>query len=471
MFDLGNSSRDGKASFGALALVALSIGVSFWSIGNKLDQSVTMREEVELGFDRAENQYAVRQKETTASSAFGYFLLGGTGAVCWALSAPGRLRWNKPLVWLAVLFVGWVGFSLLWSIEPIQTVRKLSILGLMLVGAVGIGAKFDLEEFLEIIVLVIGGFVAIGLLAELQYGTLRPWQGVYRFAGTMHPNDQGLNCALLAMAAWIRDGSTRFSPTTRKILAAAGLAGLWFSKSRTTLAALVIAGVVYLVLRARGSQRWLVLTGSLALAGVGGMAYSFLSVSVLNEATNVAEMGRNDNVSSLTGRLPLWEGLVHDAEKRPIAGYGYGAFWGAKNILEYSKREHWHIPHAHNAYLDLVLATGLVGLVLYVVWVLATAAVAAVRYERTGRLAHLFVCCALLFSVMHGVTESKLPSSGLAGFFLLALMVMEAVQRSAWRESVDPAAATSRAVGPRRRLAPRRWPRLSRRESFHTFQA
>jgi O-antigen ligase len=464
------SPRKETASFGAIAIVALLIGVSFWSVGNKIDQSVAMREEMQIGFHRAENQHAVRQKETTASTAFGFLLLAGTGAACWSVAPPNRLRWNTPLLWLAMLFFAWAGFSLLWSIEPIQTVRKLAILGLMLIASVGFAAKFDLEEFLEIIVMVIGGIALIGILAEIRYGTMRPWQGIYRFSGTMHPNDQGLNCAILALAAWMLEGSPRFGPTTRKILVLAGLAGLWFSKSRTTLAAFVIAGVVYLVLRSRGSQRWLVFSAALTLAGVGGLLYNFVSVSVLKQTTNVAEMGRHDNVSSLTGRLPLWEELLRDAKKRPLAGHGYGGFWGAKNILTYSERNHWHIPHAHNTYLDLVLAIGVIGLVLYVVWVVSTAAAAAVRYERTGRVGQLFVVCALVFSLVHGATESKIPSPGLIGFSILTLMMMEAIQRSAWQE---PGGLSVRRSGMRRvlqPLAPRAWPGITKRAPQTTYR-
>jgi exopolysaccharide production protein ExoQ len=453
-----------------MALVALVMSVSFWSIGNALDHSVVMQKEMEIGFDRTENQYAVRQKETTTSSAFGFFLLGGMGAACWAMSPHGSLRWNKPLFWLAMLYIGWAGFSLLWSVDPMQTVRKLTILGLMLVGALGIGAKFTLEEFLEIIVLVVVGFAAVGVLAEIHHGTFRPWKADYRFSGTMHPNDQGLNCAILAMAAWMLEGSTKFSPTTRRILVLAGLTGLWFSKSRTTLAGLVIAGIFYLILRSRGSNRWLALSSALSFAAIAALVYSLLSVSVLKQTINVAEMGRNQNVSTLSGRLPLWRELLHDAAKKPAVGRGYGAFWGERNILEYSERNHWHIPHAHNAYLDLVLGTGVIGLVLYAVWVLATIGVAAVRYERTGRVAQLFVVCALAFSLVHGVTESKIPGAGVIAFAILTMLMMEAVQRSAWQERCEDAWAPSLAPQVRPRLAPRIWRGIVERAPRSAFR-
>jgi O-antigen ligase len=451
-----NTRCSSAASIAAKFVVALLIGVSYWSIGNKLDQSVTLREQMEIGFDRAENQYAVQQKETTTSSAVGYFLLGATGIGCWLTAPAGRLRWTSLLFGFALLFIGWAVLSLTWSIEPIQTVRKIAILGLMLLGALGMAAKFDLEDFLEILILVLGSMAAIGLLAELRFGTFMPWKGTYRFCGTMHPNDQGLNCAVLALASWFASDSKLIGPNMRRALMLGGLIGLWLSKSRTTLGALVIAGAVYLILHARGLQRWMVASSCATIVAIAGIVYSFVSVSVIKETANVAEMGRGENISSLTGRLPLWSELWHAATKRPVLGHGFGGFWGEKNILKYSEMEHWHIPHAHNAYLDLILALGAVGLSLYVAWVVATIAYGAVRYERTGRMAHLFVACLAALSLAHGATESKFPGSGLAGFFVLTVMLMEAVQVSA--QSVAAASPLTLRRRPMQSRTPHVWP-------------
>jgi O-antigen ligase len=326
------------------------------------------------------------------------------------------------------LYVGWCAFSILWSVEPQQTFRKLAILGLMLVGAFGLARRFSLEDLIWIAVTALAGFVAVGVLAETASGTFRPWRSDYRFAGTCHPNDQGLQCALLALGAGFVAWQGKDRPWVRRLVIAGALAGLALSKSRTTLAALVFAAAVALILRSRGTQRWLVLSGCLTAVALVGIGASFISVAALDQTADVASMGRRENVTSLTGRLPLWHQLWKAADDHLVAGHGFGAFWGEKNVLKYSEIFSWHIPHGHNAYLDLILSIGILGGLLYLTWILAVAGTAALQHERDGRPAHVFVVSLVVFSLVHGVTESKFPGAGIAGFILFTLLAAATIR-------------------------------------------
>ena len=425
------------ATWTARCAAALAIGIGFWFVGHSLAISRMLDLAGALSADRVENHFAVQQSETTTSSAVGYFVIGGMGLYC-LLTAARDVNWRHPLLWLGALYVTWCAASILWSIEPIQSFRKLAILGLMLAGAFGAASRFDLEDVVWIVLLVLAGFVGIGVLAETALGTFRPWRSDYRFAGTCHPNDQGLQCALLALVAGFAAFNDRDRPWLRRGLVVFGLAGLALSKSRTTLLALIVAAAIGLVLRSRGLQRWLILSVGVALLCVGGIFSSFVSVAAIDQSADIASLGRRENISSLTGRLPLWHELWKAADDRVLAGYGYGAFWGERNVLKYSRMLSWHIPHAHNAYLDSVLTVGVVGTALYLTWVLATAGLATARYGQSGRRAELFVACAVLFSLVHGVAESKLPGAGVAGFTLLA-----ATAALTLRPAGQPAAANA----------------------------
>jgi O-antigen ligase len=425
---------------------ALAIVVAFWFVGHAFDASTTMRAESAISADRVENHFAVQQRETTTSSAVGYFLLGGLGAACWLSGAARGANFRSPLMLFCAAYVGWCLFSLMWSIEPPQSVRKLAILMLMLTAGFGLSARYELEDLVWITVLTLAAFVGIGVLAELAAGTFRPWRSDYRFCGTCHPNDQGLQCALLAMAAGFADFGRRDRPWLRQGLILAGVAGLALSKSRTTLAALVAAAALALVLRSRGLQRWLVLATCITLVSLAGMAMSFVSATAIDQTADVAAMGRRENINSLTGRLPLWHELWKAADDHWLVGHGFGGFWGSDNVLKYSKIFSWHIPHGHNAYLDMVLAIGFVGMGLYLAWSVATMAVAAARQERSRRAAERFVVCLLAFSLVHGATESKFPSSGIGGFFLIVAMVALAVRAP---QAAPAAATTLRSESPR----------------------
>jgi O-antigen ligase len=200
------------------------------------------------------------------------------------------------------------------------------------------------------------------------------------------------------------------------------------SKSRTTLIAFVAAAAVALILRSRGAQRWIVSATCIATLCLAGILSSFLSVAAVSEAGNVAAMGRKQHLSSLTGRLPLWKELWKAADDRLWLGHGMGAFWNGKSVTKYSRMFGWHIPHAHNAYLDLILQVGFIGMALHVVWLVGTGVVALGRYDRFLRPADLFVTSFMAFEVVHGISESKLPGSGEAGFLMLAVVMMVSLQ-------------------------------------------
>ena len=458
-----------RASWTSRCAAALAIVASFWFVGHSLDASTTMRAESAISAGRVENHFAVQQRTTTTSSAVGYFLLGGLGVACWLGASSNGVNWRHPLLLFCALYVGWCVFSLLWSLEPPQSVRKLAILMLMLAGALGLAARYELEDMVSIAVLALAALVGVGVLAELAAGTFRPWRSDYRFAGTCHPNDQGLQCALLALAAGFADIQQRKRPWLRHAFVGLGVAGLALSKSRTTLAALVVALALAFVLRSRGMKRWMMLATCVSLVCLGGMALSFVSAAAIDQTADVATMGRRENVSSLTGRLPLWHELWKAADDHLLIGQGFGGFWGSDNVMKYSKIFSWHVPHGHNAYLDMVLTIGFVGLALYLAWALATLLIAAVRHERSARAAELFVVCFLAFSLVHGVTESKLPSSGIAGFLLLVAMATIAVRApqplsvgAAGRASTEPRRRAGRFPARRRRVAGAGFPLLNR---------
>lgn len=416
-----------SARFAAAALLV----VSFWFVGHSVYESQVIVEEQALGPDRAENRVAVQQAETTTSSAIGYFLLGGAGVALFVMAPMRDLRWRPGLLLACGVFVAWSFLSILWSVDPMQSFRKLVIFSLLLAAAFGAAARFELDDLIWALLLSLTVIVGVGLLAEAALGTLRPWRSDYRFCGTVHPNDQGLQCALLALGAALAEPTSRRQQWWLRALMLLAMGGLWFTKSRTTLAAFLAAAGAGFILRARGTQRWLVLSACLTLVSVGGIAASFVSVAAVDESANVAAMGRTKDVNSLTGRLPLWEELLRAASRRPWLGYGHGGFWHSGNTLTYSEMFSWHIPHGHNAYLDLVLSVGLIGLALYLVWFVSGGVASAIRHEHRGRRGDLFAVCLCVFAAVHGVTESKFPGAGIGSLALFTVLAMASVERRA----------------------------------------
>jgi len=75
--------------------------------------------------------------------------------------------------------------------------------------------------------------------------------------------------------------------------------------------------------------------------------------------------------SSYTGRDEIWLFAIDHVLRKPVTGFGFQAFWGTGNLLfNWDVNESWGLraSDAHNAYLNVAVMTGLVGLALTLAW-------------------------------------------------------------------------------------------------------
>jgi O-antigen ligase len=73
---------------------------------------------------------------------------------------------------------------------------------------------------------------------------------------------------------------------------------------------------------------------------------------------------------TFTGRIPLWLASWNDVLQRPWLGYGYRAYWlgpdSPSQVIWYTDDGRYTYPsHGHNAFLDLTLELGFVGLTVF----------------------------------------------------------------------------------------------------------
>ena len=129
-----------------------------------------------------------------------------------------------------------------------------------------------------------------------------------------------------------------------------GIITLVMTKSRTTLAGFCFAGLATLFITFKPNNRVFAISLYLLAFVIVGF---FLTLSRGNVRADVASklaMGRTKDVTTLTGRLPLWELLGEAIQEKPIMGYGYLAFWDKDRIEFLSDQLKWEIPHGHNMY-------------------------------------------------------------------------------------------------------------------------
>ena len=249
-------------------------------------------------------------------------------------------------------------------------------------------------------------WLGLGVLAELSHGTFRPWQGTYRFAGIFHPNEMAINCAILTMASWYLAGGGRSRNRLLLVIAAVAATFLFLTGSRTAAGAMVLSIAALWLLM---TPAMTFITRSMALvtmAALFGMLYGF---GYFDFSENLVSMGRSDNdVSSLTGRMPLWNELLWFVSQKPWTGHGYNAFWTSDRIADISHSQQWALSSAHNTYIDMLLNVGWIGTVLCVLAMV----LALIRGARTEALeptaGYGFIAMIVIYGLAAGLLETTI---------------------------------------------------------------
>jgi exopolysaccharide production protein ExoQ len=348
-------------------------------------------------------------QEGSVVARFMIITLGSTGAFLF-IRYRARIRLNHLIFTLVLVFFGWTISSALWADDFALSARRLVSLVLMLLFASGSAARMDADRLTTFVLAIPVLNLIPGVLAELNYGTFRPFSR-QRFGGTApHPNVQAATLSvaaiLLCWSVWRSRGSRRLCYLGALLLIAGFLV---MTGSRTSVlavtAALAFSAVLWI---ARDHKRLLPVciaavfllfgfAGLFKLAIVGSGADPF--------AQAIQRPGVEDEPSTLNGRLDLWKECLKFAAQRPLLGYGYGSFWSAKRIDVISEDQTWAIQQSHSAYIEQLLALGGVGLILYL-GLLAGSLFTCSRLYFRRHDAYGAWAAVLVFILIHNVTEA-----------------------------------------------------------------
>ena len=337
----------------------------------------------------------------------------------------GRIRIRGALGWILLGFVVWAFVSLIWAEDKALTLTRLAGFGILCLGAMAIAWRFSLRETILWAFFTSGAYAGIGVLMEVLFGTFRPLASGYRFAGTLHPNSQGINCAVLLLSGIAAADVEKRGRTIFRIGAFVGFGFLVLTASRTAFGAALLAVAVYLGMVC--SKR-----AKLATAYILSIAFCVLLLALGNaflpDIKSAMMLGRDDSGNdSLNGRTGIWDEISSYIQQRPIQGYGYEGFWTPKHISEISEEEKWGVPNSHSAYVDLLLTLGAVGLIANALLLLA-GIIRALHFHKLSRDAAYAYCGTLLaFCVMDGFLESAAAEPSLPMFLSLVVLINLAV--------------------------------------------
>lgn len=336
-------------------------------------------------------------------------LMGLVGLFCLMRYGLQRLRLSGLVGWTWLALSLWTIASLSWSPDPAFTARRLLVFACLMTCACGL-AVAAFSRLPEFIAMFCALNLAVGVATDLAFGAFPSGFPESRFSGTVHPNLQGVNIALLVLAciAILLAGNRKSWLPIVGIIAALPL--LILTQSRTSMAALGLTLIFTFCVKSLRSRGLWSLAAPVAVtigfAGLFIVGVVFPASSLSELMSRVIVMERDvGGPASLTGRADLWRTVLEYSAERPLTGFGHDTFWSPRHILEISSIHQWSINQAHNAYLEILLNLGLVGLGLYVL-LMGSAWVASMRRSLQGSPAFGLASSLLLFGGLHNALES-----------------------------------------------------------------
>ena len=317
----------------------------------------------------------------------------------------GRL-WPAVLICAALVGLTWA--SVLWSVAPETTMRRVVAVGITMLLGLYVAAMFRGPRLLR---LLCWTFLSMGLLS-LVFVAAIPSLGIHddvnagMWRGIWYEKNQAgmmmFNGAIAALALLVSGGEGRRLAVATLIVCVLFMLG---TQSKTSLLCLLSGGglvVGFHVLRKVGPAAAVVLLwlGALALAGI------FTAIAASPE-TFYALLGKDP---TLTGRTAIWDAMWLYIEERPALGWGYAAFWKPDTIQADWIRfqNEWPVPHAHHSWMDLLLQLGWTG-VAFMVVAMAVAVVGVLARLPTQGVREGYWAAGFLVTIgLLGLSESML---------------------------------------------------------------
>jgi exopolysaccharide production protein ExoQ len=419
------------------------VGIAAWFVAAMLATAViglvhdpnyaTARGQEAVEEGRGLDEKAVMEEGLGVAAAgrvIGFALLLGVGGFCIATLPRGvRFRWDA-LTLLIALALLWTVASCGWSAERGTTLRELARLLVYVGVAAALALRFDLRALMFVLAAGLAGSVATAVAFEIATGGFKPWHSDYRLTGSMHSNILAVQAAVVALIAYAfaLEPGKRAAFCWAVFLAAVSI--VFLTRARTALAT-VVAGVAAVHVVGRPARQWMFLASGLATAlAVVLIVASTFGLLDRGGLLSVANMGRSDDAAGdLTGRVPLWDFVWHESAGHHLEGFGWGAFWLTERVRTARDALHWFPRHAHNAYLQIVVNIGLIGLAMLVAIGLWSLRRAASLVARTGSTEHRALVAVLAGIIVNGLAESAFAMPRDMGLFAAAAVFSVVVVR------------------------------------------
>jgi exopolysaccharide production protein ExoQ len=345
---------------------------------------------------------------------------------CFALGNRSRLTWPPHVVWFAS-YLALAGASILWAFKPEFSFTRfgtqLMILTSIILPAMlaartadilrGLFFCFVLGSILNA-VLIIGGYSTESMADTVKIG----YPGYFAYKGIL--GEFAAFAFLLSLYEILQSGWRR---GVGFIVIATSIYLVLVSESKGSLGCAVLAAILAtLVMLIVKKKR---VSPAIVLLPVP-ICYAALSHIVGNLVNRISwHMYGN---YTLSGRTDIWDLVNFEIAKRPLLGWGYRSIYlvGPDSpVLVDNGSWVGEMPSAHNGYLDTILDTGHIGLVLFLVFIFATFHAIGRVADRDPTRAWLLLSIALFISLVNFL-ESGWMRGADALWIMFVVVVAEA---------------------------------------------
>lgn len=342
-------------------------------------------------------------------------------AFYFALGVSGQ-RGLAGMPWAVVFVLFWIFLSALWSPTPQTTLIKALVCAAVVctiywsvtaIGVAQIVARLGLILFLCLAFqYAMVFFSATGVHSENQSFLRGAWRGAFA-----HKNEAGAFVgATMIWFAW-----------------AFGVRRSWFNLAGLVLAAVFLYNsnsVSSILLTALGLSMLFIAPSPrnsrlakplkvllLIVVAVVGLIFLF---------DPVVQSRIFDDPLALTGRVGLWKAAYGFWLENPVIGGGFRSVFSNNfvDLTAYAETAYTFLaPHPHNAYLDLLAGTGLIGFSAAVFAFVLTPLVLVIRIPTLGFSDPMTACFGIfVFLSVRALLEGSILQFDNAGWFLFALV-------------------------------------------------
>ncbi|MFZ2994725.1 O-antigen ligase family protein [Sphingobium sp.] len=274
----------------------------------------------------------------------------------WRMALP-RLNRMTPIL----LFMGWAATSLIWTDTFSSSLNGLLALLPLIVTGYCLALRLPPHLFARSFVYagaIMAAFSLLYIFALPHFGVHQQsdaaqsvhagaWRGVYP-----HKNIFGGICAAYATMTLLSGRTVLPSMLMRGGLIALLLIMIVRSHSATALAIVIITPPVL----------WAIIGLNLVQRTIAILIFVPTTILVYSQLEAIFGLFGRD--LTLTGRTSIWEIAPSAIAKRPLTGYGYASTTYGDFMLELWRRFSLFDPH--NGYLNILLSTGFVGMILFI---------------------------------------------------------------------------------------------------------